>query len=191
MLSTAPCGDATDPDADLLKAASAGNQRASAALVARHLQRVHRLAARLLDDADEAEDVAQELFLRLWQAGADWRSGQARVSTWIHTVTVNLCRDRIRRRRPQIALDEGLAEAAELRPEAQAMVGERSEQLRSAIAELPERQREALLLFHYEGLDQAESAAVLGVSEDALESLLARARRGLRQRLPAPQGGAS
>jgi RNA polymerase sigma-70 factor, ECF subfamily len=176
-----------DPDAALLEACARGDARAQAQLLERHLPRVHRLAARLLDDAAEAEDVAQELFLRLWQLAPLWRGEQARVATWIHTVVLNLCRDRLRRRRPQQAMDE-VAEAAfgdapEDRPEAVLGRAERGRILQASIAALPERQREALLLFHVEGLSQAESAAALGISEDALESLLARARRSLRARL--------
>lgn len=185
---------ADDPDAAWMSAAGRGEPRACAQLVDRHLGRVHRLATRLLDDASEAEDVAQELFLRLWQAAPNWRRGEARVSTWIHTVTLNLCRDRLRRRRPQLRIDETVEhllpadEAAQ--PEHSLQTGQREQQLRAAIQALPERQREALLLFHFEGLDQAECAAALDVSVDALESLLARARRALKQRCSAPQGGA-
>jgi RNA polymerase sigma-70 factor (ECF subfamily) len=179
-----------DPDAALLAACAHGDARAQAQLVERHLVRVHRLAARLLDDAVEAEDVAQELFLRLWQLAPRWRSEQARVSTWIHTVVVNLCRDRLRQRRPQADLDEVsdavLADAGETRPDAALDRAERGAALAAAIAALPQRQREALLLFHVEGLSQRESAAALGIGEEALESLLARARRSLRAQVSNP-----
>lgn len=194
MLPSAGEGAADDPDAALLAAAGRGEPRACAELVDRHLGRVHRLAFRMLDDASEAEDVAQDLFLRLWQAAPAWRRAEARVSTWIHTVTLNLCRDRLRRRRPQSPLDEKTAgrligDASEW-PDAALQSDQRDAALRQAIQDLPERQREALLLFHYEGLDQAECAVALGVSVDALESLLARARRALKLRFAAPEGGA-
>lgn len=179
-----------DPDAALLAGCARGDARAQAQLLERHLGRVHRLAARLLDDAVEAEDVAQELFLRLWQLAPRWRSEQARVSTWIHTVVVNLCRDRLRQRRPQADLDQVsdavLADAGEARPDAALDRAERGAALAAAIAALPQRQREALLLFHVEGLSQRESAAALGIGEEALESLLARARRSLRAQLSNP-----
>lgn len=182
-----------DPDAAVLAAAGRGEPRACAQLVDRHLGRVHRLATRLLDDPAEAEDVAQELFLRLWQAAAGWRRGEARVSTWIHTVTVNLCRDRLRRRRPQLAIDESVENTLmgdeSAQPDRALQLDQREGALREAIQALPERQREALLLFHYEGLDQGECAQALGVSVDALESLLARARRALKQRFAATEGG--
>lgn len=185
---------AEDPDAAVMAAAGRGEPRACAQLVDRHLARVHRLATRLLEDPSEAEDVAQELFLRLWQAAPGWRRGEARVSTWIHTVTLNLCRDRLRRRRPQLAIDEAVENSlpgeASAQPENALQSGQREGALRQAIRELPERQREALLLFHFEGLDQAECAQALGVSVDALESLLARARRTLKHRFAASEGGA-
>lgn len=199
MLSVLPAvpheGTQDDPDAALMAAAGRGEPRACAQLVDRHLGRVHRLATRLLDDPAEAEDVAQELFLRLWQAASAWRRGDARVSTWIHTVTVNLCRDRLRRRRPQLTMDavleNTLASDEAMQPDATLQDVQRDHQLRAAIAGLPERQREALLLFHYEGLDQIECAHALGVSVDALESLLARARRALKSQFSAPEGGAA
>lgn len=185
---------AEDADAAVMAAAGRGEPGACAQLVDRHLARVHRLATRLLEDPSEAEDVAQELFLRLWQAAPGWRSGGARVSTWIHTVTLNLCRDRLRRRRPQIAIDEAVENSlpgeTSAQPENALQSGQREGALRQAIRELPERQREALLLFHYEGLDQTECAQALGVSVDALESLLARARRTLKHRFAASEGGA-
>lgn len=188
MLHTPPSPAAgIDPDAALLAACARGDPRAQAQLVERHLLRVHRLASRLLGDPAEAEDVAQELFLKLWQLAPRWRAEQAKVGTWIHTVVLNLCRDRLRRRRPQIGLDElpeaGFAEPSESRPDSLLDRAERGAALTAAIDALPERQREALLLFHIEGLSQQESAAVLGIGEEALESLLARARRKLRSRL--------
>lgn len=191
MLAPATAAELSDAaEVALLRAASAGDGLACQRLVQRHLPRVHRLAQRLLDDADEAEDVAQELFLRLWQAGAGWREGEARLSTWIHTVTLNLCRDRLRKRRPHQALDEGLIDAGGAGPRQQAQQLERAHALREALAALPERQREALLLFHFEGLSQAEAAGVMALSEDALESLLARARRALKARLAEHRGEA-
>lgn len=195
LFATAREGIHDDPDAALMAAAGRGESQACAQLVDRHLGRVHRLATRLLDDPAEAEDIAQELFLRLWQAASCWRRGEARVSTWIHTVTVNLCRDRLRRRRPQVPID-GVHESAlagddATRPDIALQDAQRAQQLRAAIGALPERQREALLLFHYEGLDQSECAKALEVSVDALESLLARARRTLRAQFSAPEGGAS
>ncbi len=163
----------------------------------RHLQRLHALAARLLGDAAEAEDVCQDVFVQAWKMAPRWQPGRlpgdARFGTWLHGVALNACRDRLRRRRPQS--DAALDELRDDTPgPAQRFASEDTGRaVRSAIAALPERQREALVLCHYQELPQAEAAALLGVSVDAFESLLARARRSLRQSLAplSPMGESS
>jgi RNA polymerase sigma-70 factor, ECF subfamily len=172
-----------DPDADLLQRLQAGDRVAFATLVDRHLPALQRFALRLLGNLAEAEDVSQETFLRAWERAGQWREGGARYATWLHQIALNLCRDRLRARRPEAAVDsEALPDPAP-RPEQNLAEDQRGQALREAIAALPERQREALLLFHYQELNQQQAAAALEVSEDALESLLARARRSLRRRL--------
>lgn len=177
---TTPVADSTDPDAALLQRAGGGDAAACALLVDRHLPRVHRFAQRLLGNPADAEEIAQEVFLRVWQQAPRWRSnGAARFSTWLYRVAQNLCLDRLRQRRPQEALDEDLDDDT-------ANVAARFEQsrvalqVRDAVALLPARQRAALALCHDEGLSNPEAAAVLEISVEALESLLARARRTLR-----------
>lgn len=170
-------------DARLLTAAGAGDALATARLLDRHLSAVHRFAWRQLGESGEAEDVAQEVFLRLWQRRAEWRVAGARLRTWLLEVTRNLCVDRLRQRRNTVAPED-----AELIDEGVDLQGglERvhvAQDLRTALAALPERQRAAIALVHDEGLAQAAAAQVLGVSVDALESLLARARRTLRTQL--------
>lgn len=170
-----------DPDGELVRRAAEGDGRAWQALVDRHLGLVHALATRLLGSRAEAEDVAQETFLRAWRHIDRWRPGQARWGTWLCRVALNLCRDRLRRPRP-LALDEELADShpspvAGLQAEAVAV------QVRAALDRLPERQREALVLCYYEQMSNIEAAQVMEVSVEALESLLSRARRGLRRDL--------
>lgn len=173
-----------DPDAEPLARLQRGDQAAFAVLVDRHLPALHRLAQRLLGSPAEADDVTQDAFLRAWEHAGSWRPGGARYSTWLYQVTLNLCRDRLRARRPSDGLVESLPDRGRM-PEQQLAESQRYELLNLALAELPERQREALVLFHYEGLSQQEAAQAMSVSEDALESLLSRARRGLKQRLAA------
>lgn len=175
--------DDTDPDAALIERIGRGDEAATRLFVAAKLPRVAGLATRMLHDRAEAEDVAQEAFVRAWRQAPRWRPGRARFDTWLHTVTLNLCRDRLRRRRG--SSDEGLPERADPGPdaEAQLMETERGTQVAAAIAALPERQREAILLVHYQDLSGVEAAAALDVSVEALESLLARGRRTLRTRL--------
>src|SRR5215813_6080589 len=92
-------GPVEDPDLDLVRRVGAGEGPACAALVDRHLPRILGLAGRLLGSRADAEEVAQEVFLRVWQQAGRWRAGEARFSTWLHRVAVNLCQDRLRRRR--------------------------------------------------------------------------------------------
>ena len=169
-----------DPDDELVRRAGLGDPAAIQALVARKLRRILALAERMLGDAAEAEDVAQETFLRVWRHAPRWKPGAARFDTWLHRVTLNLCYDRLRRRRerptaePPDRPDPGPAPDRGLEAED---VGRR---VRVALLALPERQREAIVLCHYQELGNIEAAGLMGVSVEALESLLSRARRALR-----------
>jgi RNA polymerase sigma-70 factor (ECF subfamily) len=176
-------GAARDPDADLVRQIGEGDARAARVLVDRHLGRMLNLARRMLGDEADAEDVAQEVFLRVWRTAARWRPGGAKFETWMHRVALNLCYDRLRRRReqPTDAPPERADESPSQLDVAQA--GDRSKRVEAALMELPVRQRAAITLVYYEEMSNIEAAAALGVSVDALESLLARARRALRDGL--------
>lgn len=169
---------APDPDEELVRRIGAGDEAAMRALVARKLPRLLALARRMLGDATEAEDVAQETFVRIWRYAAGWRTERARFDTWIHRVALNLCYDRLRRRRewtsedlPEI-VDGDHAEAQ--RHEDDSLRVER------ALKAIAPRQREAIVLTYYQTMSNAEAAAVMDVSIEALESLLARGRRSLQ-----------
>ncbi|MGC1328618.1 RNA polymerase sigma factor [Pseudomonas sp.] len=181
-----------DPDVELL--ARIGNNEPAAVkeMVSRKLPRLLALASRLLGDAEEARDVAQESFLRIWKQAANWRAGQARFDTWLHRVALNLCYDRLRRRREQPLDDEALVEAVDPAgtPEEQLHAAAQSERMAAALAALPERQREAIVLQYYQELSNIEAAALMDISVEALESLLSRARRNLRDYLAEPSGDA-
>jgi RNA polymerase sigma factor (sigma-70 family) len=97
-----------DPDAELVRNAGAGDARAAEALVRRHLPRMVGFARRMLNDANEAEDVAQEVFLRVWREAPRWKPGAAKFETWMHRVALNLCYDRLRRRREMTDPDAGI-----------------------------------------------------------------------------------
>lgn len=171
-----------DPDAVLVERIAHGDPAAVRLLVNAKLPRVLAMAVRMLRDRGEAEDVAQELFEKVWRHAGRWRPGAARFDTWIHTVTLNLCRDRLRRRRETSA---ELPDRADPAPAADAKLIEdqRARRVTAAVGALPERQREAILLVHYQDMTNIEAAAVLDVSVEALESLLARGRRALRRML--------
>lgn len=174
---------ANDPDVGLLRKVARGDQRAAAELMDRRLPAVLSLARRMMMDETEAEDVAQDAFLRVWRAAPNWREGEAKLSTWLHRVTLNLCYDRLRRRRevlvehPPEQPDSGPGPADGL---AAADVSRRVE---AAVATLPPRQRAALSLCYYKELSNIDAAAAMEISVEALESLLSRARRTLRREL--------
>lgn len=175
-----------DPDVAVLARIADGEAAACSVLVDRHLNRLHALASRLLGSSADADEVCQDAFVRAWQQAPKWQSGKARFSTWLHQVVLNLCRDRLRARRESQSLDAigDAVDDGDTPDQAHARV-DRARLLHLALRDLPERQREALVLCHFQGLGNIEAAATLELSVDALESLLARARRGLRAALQA------
>ena len=175
-----------DPDVELLARIGNNEPEAVKEMVSRKLPRLLALASRLLGDAEEARDVAQESFLRIWKNAGNWRSGQARFDTWLHRVTLNLCYDRLRSRKEQLSGDDRQqieSVDSSPSPEEQLQAQAHSDQMASALAALPDRQRQAIVLQYYQELSNIEAAAVMEISVDALESLLSRARRNLRSYL--------
>lgn len=169
-------------DEALLVLYARGDGDAARVLTGRHLGRVYGFAARLLGDRAEAEDVAQEAMLRLWRVASTWRAGEAQLSSWLYRVTVNLCADRqrARARRRAEALDE-VAEPADERADTEGalMARQRVDALQAALATLPDRQRQAVVLRHIEGLTNPEIATILEIGVEAVESLTARGKRAL------------
>ncbi len=173
-------------DEELLARYGAGDPAAARALTLRLAPRMLGYVARLLADPAEAEDVAQEAMLRLWRAAPAWRSGEAQVSTWLYRVATNLATDRLRARgrRGAAALEDVPEPEDGAAGVVQGMIEtERMSALDAALRALPERQREAVVLRHIEGLSNPEIAEILGVGAEAVESLTARGKRGLAQAL--------
>ena len=166
-------------DDALLARYSQGDAEAARALTARLTPRVYSHALRMLGDRSEAEDVTQDAMLRLWNIAPKWRMGEAKVTTWLYRVTANLCTDRLRRRRG-VGLDE-VDEPLDPTPSvtAQMQARERMDALQAGLLTLPERQRQAVILRHIEGLANPEIAQILGISTEAVESLTARGKRAL------------
>lgn len=158
-----------------------GEAEAAQLLSARLLPRVLRHAARVLGNRSEAEDVAQEVMLRLWRAAADWQpDGPARPATWAYRVTANLAIDRLRARKRLAPLEAAPEPADETPSPAEAMDrATRTEALDAALQALPERQRQAVVLRHIEGLTNPQIAEILDISVEAVESLTARGKRAL------------
>lgn len=185
MKDTPEHGAARDADADLLARYAAGDAAAARLLTARLAPRAYGHAARVLGDAAEAEDVVQEAMLRLWKIAPRWDAGRAQASTWLYRVVANLCADRLRARRPG-PLEEADA-PADPAPgaEAQLQAAARHDALQAALMRLPERQRQAVVLRHIEGLTNPEIAQILDASVEAVESLSARGKRSLAADLAA------
>jgi len=175
-----------DADAELVTRAAEGDATAYRELVARHAARLHQYALRLTRNAHEAEDVLQEAWLRVWQRAADYEP-TARVTTWLHRIVHNLAVDKLRVRGRFSELTE--EEPAPSSTEQPALLEAKrdAQTLRAAIDRLPERQAAALSLVHLSGLSPEEAQEVLGVSAEALESLLSRGRRKLKDELTAPR----
>lgn len=170
-----------DPDEDLVRRIGTGDPVAVRAMVARKLPRLLALATRMLGDPAEAEDVAQETFVRIWRHAAGWRRGQARFDSWIHRVALNLCYDRLRKRREWVTDD--LPEQVDEAPLPDALPADEENRVATALQRVAPRQREAIVLVYYQEMSNIEAAAVMQISVDALESLLARGRRSLQAML--------
>ena len=169
-------------EADLIARAAAGDSRAVQTIVNTHMPRIYALARRTLGQDQEAEDVTQEAFLRAWKALPDWEP-RAKFSTWLHRVTLNLCRDRLRKKRETIMEEPPEMVDASLRPDQQLARSQSQMALQDAINALPDRQREAITLCGLQELTNIEAAEIMDVSVEAMESLLSRARRGLKAAL--------
>jgi RNA polymerase sigma factor (sigma-70 family) len=169
-----------DPNAALLVRYAEGDEAAARLLTVQLSPRVFGHAFRVLGDGAEAEDVTQEALMRLWKIAPQWRTGEAKVSTWLYRVVANLCTDRLRKRRGGVPLED-IAEPADPAESAEAKLqrGAREDALQTALDALPERQRQAVVLRHIEGLANPEIAEILDIGVEAVESLTARGKRAL------------
>jgi RNA polymerase sigma-70 factor, ECF subfamily len=174
--------DDDDIDARLLAAAAGADQRAFTQLVARHYQVVYRVVWRMMNGHADAQDVTQETFLRLWNNPGQLREAKA-LRGWLMRVATNLVMDR-HRKKPLAAIDaaDEIADDAPLAHQSldRSRVASRID---AAIATLPDRQKLALSLVQFEHMSNIAAAETMGLSVDALESLLARARRALKDNL--------
>jgi RNA polymerase sigma-70 factor, ECF subfamily len=173
---------AAESDAALAARTAGGDRLAYAALVKRHLPRVLALTRRMLVSEASAEDAAQEAFIRLWTHAASYDASRALLTTWLTRIATNVCLDRLRKRQEEPwddSYDQPQAASQEK------TIGDRqlAERIEAELRALPDRQRLALVLCHYEDLSMAEAAQIMETSVEAVESLLGRARRSLKQRL--------
>ncbi len=177
----------TDDDARLLQAYAAGDNDAFAQLFERHYDRVYRLAYRYAGNAADAEDLAQRVFLKVMRA-ADRFQPRARFTTWLFRGTANEGLSHIRkvRRSPEVTVSDDVPEPpgdGDSGPADAALRDELAQAVREAVLSLPERQRLAVVLARYEGLSYSEIGEVMGLSVQAVKSLLNRAHAALRKKL--------
>ena len=172
-----------DSDQELMQRIGQGDRDACRVLVERHLNRILAFAERTLGNRSEAEEVTQEVFTRVWLHASRWKPTEARVTSWLFRITMNLCLNRIAKHRETTL--EGRAEPASTQPQPGNAAAEKelSWHVNRALQELPEKQRIAINLCHYEGWKNREAAEIMNLSLEAVESLLARGRRGLKEKL--------
>ena len=182
-IGSAPIAETGTEDATLVARIAAREEAAFRESIGRHAAVLHRIAYRLIGDAHEAEDIAQEAMLRLWDHAPrlEARSGAVKLGPWLKRVAVNLAFDRLRLRKRNS--DAEVPEQEDDAPLADEVLeaDERIAAARALVEALPERQRAAIVLTYYEELPNAEAADVLEMKLKAFESLLFRARAALRE----------
>ena len=187
----------TVPDTDLMMRVKAGDPSAFKTIVERYERRVINVAYRLLGDQDEAEDIAQETFLKVYLSSKSYKP-QAKLFTYLYTIATNLALNRLRKKKRLrwFSLDawkeggeegggrEIPADPAD-RPDLSFEQAEREAIVRRALDALPAAQKTAVVLNRYEGLSYKQVAEVMDISVSAVESKLHRAKQMLREKLRA------
>ncbi|MCP5431822.1 MAG: RNA polymerase sigma factor [Alphaproteobacteria bacterium] len=175
--------DAALSDEVLLKAVAGGSGRAFRVLSDRYLGFALALARRMVGNGHDAEEIAQEALIRLWQNAGVWEPRGSRFKTWFYRVVTNLSIDRLRQRTPE-QLDESfeLTDPAQ-GPHEHLQARQARAGIDAALSALPPRQKAAIMLCYFQELSNREAATSLGVSVKALEALLVRARTALRRTL--------
>jgi RNA polymerase sigma-70 factor (ECF subfamily) len=175
-------------DGALMALIANGDRNAFNTFLSHHLTTVVQFARRYLSNQADAEDIAQETFLRVWKKSATWQPQGHSPRSWIYRIAYNLCIDEIRRRPvipPSNENDVHMqSDSLEMEMERDSAVS----QLARSLKDLPERQRTAISLCALQGLSNKEAATAMEISIDALESLLSRGRRQLRARLQQDRG---
>jgi RNA polymerase sigma-70 factor (ECF subfamily) len=172
-------------DLQLLTHIAAGSKAAMTEFISRYYQRITDFAWRHMGRKADAEDIAQEAFIRVWRKARDWQDRQLPPHSWLYRITYNLCIDELRKRKPETDVDEHFDISGDDSPENNLYQLQKDKLLAAAFATLSESQRTAIALCNYQGFSNKEAAGVMDISVEALESLLARGRAKLRKQLSA------
>ena len=173
-------------DRQLVEQIAHGRRDAYEQLLHRQFPAVSRYVQRMLVQAAETEDIVQEVFLRLWTQANSFDPNLAGVSTWLHRIAHNLCIDHLRQHNRLSGATQTVELDGGVEPDNELENTLRKQTVKQALAALPDRQRSAIILCHFQELSNVEAALILDVSIEALESLLARGRRKLRVLLEDP-----
>jgi RNA polymerase sigma-70 factor (ECF subfamily) len=170
-------------ESDLIKQSVAGDESAYQLLLEKHLPSLSNYVMRMMANTAEADDIIQETFIRLWTRGNKFNPETARLTTWLHNIAHNLCIDYFRKSNRLV--DDSVEQPnAEVSGPEEALTRQGLvKSIQQAMMSLPERQRSAIIMCHYQGLSNKDAAVVLDMSVDALESLMARGRKKLRKLL--------
>lgn len=179
-----------DSDHALALAAGRGDRDAFATLIERHYGTMYRIAWRWCGDASEAEDIAQDVSIKLARAIGGWR-GEGGFSTWLYRIVLNAVRDRQRTKAAEKRRVEAFAMQALVEAQGAPETDDPAQRLWAAVATLPDRQRDAVLLVHGEGLSHGEAAGVMGVSEGTVSFHIHEAKKKLRAMMQTPGEGQS
>lgn len=170
-----------DSDEQDIALAAAGNEPAFCRILDRNGPRVLSYVRRMMGQSPDVEDIFQDTFLRFWSTIDQFDPAKASLPAWLHRIAHNLCIDAFRRQRPREDVDR--LEDRSHGPAEHYVLSERSKAVHHALERLPERQRSAIVLCHYQHFSNRDAAEVLEISVDALESLLRRGRKNLKQQL--------
>jgi RNA polymerase sigma-70 factor (ECF subfamily) len=173
-------------DEALVVQVTLGNRDAYQQLLSRQLSPMSHYVTRMMGHNADTEDILQEVFLRLWTHADRYKPEVAKVSTWLHSIAHHLCIDHLRKHQRLVLTAAPPENIGGEEPDALLSRSHANSRVMQALTTLPERQRSAIILCHYQELSNKDAASILEVSVDALESLLARGRRNLKTRLDTP-----
>ena len=175
-------------DEQLMTQVARADSAAFRQLAGRHLTRAYAIAFRLLHSREDAEEVAQEAVSKVWQKAAAFDPARSAFGTWFYRIVTNAALDRLRRRKaPAENLDDHAEALRDTTPTGEDLRirADETRRIKQAMAALPPTQQMALTLVYYEEFSQAEAARIMNITTSALEALLFRGKKGMKQRLTA------